>query len=702
MAEMAVNLEIVKAEGLRDADWIGSSDPYVLVRHKETKTELFRTKISKDGKNPVWNEGKQVNGVIDGDVITFEVFDDDDNKDDDSLGKCEYTLGLSFEGAVDLIGGKGAKLYISISSLIAAGEEETPKRDSVASKASQRNSLASKRSSKQAVVNLEEENSSPLRSSLKSGAKDQALERTGTMKTQDPNEVNWDGFIPNNIMKLGPDLSAEDPSKKNPVICAFPRGEEGFGYEFKQPGEEDMSAHECLYKRMEENAAESQYWNHLGVLGGGEWEGQKYSEKECYEKAIELEWNNYDAWNNLGGAGGSEKHPQKECWEKWLKWGVDAETLNNLGACGGGKVEARELNTKECFEESIKMKRIDAKAWHNLGVIGGGNVDGTEYTAKECFEESLDLKPENAQCLNNLGVCGGGKVGSENYTAPQCFEKALALDPENATNWHNVALNTENAEARREGLQKAIQLKPDVPEFWNSLGQNGGGTINDEKVSPKECFEKACALDSKDAQAWISLADHGGTDEFPPYNCVQKALELDRDFPTAWLKLGMLGGGSVDGKEYDSKNAVIRALELKHDFGEAWNNLAIHEGGEVSGREYSQIDCLQNATDMAPMFAEPWFNLAALGGIEDDAKKNENACWQNVARIDPEDSEAWYRLGLAGGFDDPEKGRISAERCLSQAAELGHADAPNHLEFVQKSIKKQGSIASIKSRGSKA
>eukprot|EP00913_Durusdinium_trenchii_P007395 g6954.t1 len=100
----AYDLEVVviSAKGLRDADWMGSSDPYCVATVQGRGKTTFKTKVLKATKDPVWNEKSKVQDFHDGDApservvrmgaavgrdqIFFELFDQDGMGKHDKLG----------------------------------------------------------------------------------------------------------------------------------------------------------------------------------------------------------------------------------------------------------------------------------------------------------------------------------------------------------------------------------------------------------------------------------------------------------------------------------------------------------------------------------------------------------------------------------------------------------------------------------------
>eukprot|EP00930_Biecheleria_cincta_P099329 TRINITY_DN90966_c0_g1_i1.p1 TRINITY_DN90966_c0_g1~~TRINITY_DN90966_c0_g1_i1.p1 ORF type:complete len:705 (+),score=143.90 TRINITY_DN90966_c0_g1_i1:91-2205(+) len=87
-----LDLNIVSAEGLRDADWLpggGGSDPYCKVSVIGKGSSTFKTRTIKNQNNPAWREIGLLTDFVKGDKLLFEVYDYDFGKSDDLLGKVE-------------------------------------------------------------------------------------------------------------------------------------------------------------------------------------------------------------------------------------------------------------------------------------------------------------------------------------------------------------------------------------------------------------------------------------------------------------------------------------------------------------------------------------------------------------------------------------------------------------------------------------
>lgn len=114
-----VKVTIVSARGLRNADFVGKSDPYCECEVLGKSTSKLATAIIDDNLNPQWNYEAEITGYNVGDVLTFTVKDKDYIKSDDVLGRATLRtpqfLEAGFEGELPLSeAGKGVEAYLNV------------------------------------------------------------------------------------------------------------------------------------------------------------------------------------------------------------------------------------------------------------------------------------------------------------------------------------------------------------------------------------------------------------------------------------------------------------------------------------------------------------------------------------------------------------------------------------------------------------
>jgi hypothetical protein len=107
------------------------------------------------------------------------------------------------------------------------------------------------------------------------------------------------------------------------------------------------------------------------------------------------------------------------------------------------------------------------------------------------------------------------------------------------------------------GEESGMEDTPSNSSAWNSLGIQGGGTVQGTIYNKKDCFMKALQLNPNNANAWINIGfEGGGTVQGKIYNkkdCFMKTLQLDPNNAYAWKSLGVEGGGTVQGKSYSQQ-----------------------------------------------------------------------------------------------------------------------------------------------------
>lgn len=132
-AKIVVN--IISAEGLRNADWIGKSDPYCICEIQGKRETKFQTNVIGETLEPVWNFEKTVDDYVPGDVLEFTVMDKDPwPKSDDLLGRAALSSDmfypLGFVGTIRLLdAGTGIDAYLTVQISVQKAPEEVRLRE---------------------------------------------------------------------------------------------------------------------------------------------------------------------------------------------------------------------------------------------------------------------------------------------------------------------------------------------------------------------------------------------------------------------------------------------------------------------------------------------------------------------------------------------------------------------------------------------
>jgi len=117
----ALQVSVISAKNLRDADWIpfaGSSEPYCVVEIVGKPNSRHQTHRRAQGTNPVWNFTTEFAHFSEGDSLKFTVYDQDVGKKDDILGQVILKgdrVAAGFSGPLELEkAGAGHEAYIEV------------------------------------------------------------------------------------------------------------------------------------------------------------------------------------------------------------------------------------------------------------------------------------------------------------------------------------------------------------------------------------------------------------------------------------------------------------------------------------------------------------------------------------------------------------------------------------------------------------
>jgi len=113
-----VRLTIVSARGLRNADFIGKSDPYCICDIPGRSDVSMMTEVIENNLNPEWNHEAEIINYRIEDDLTFTVKDKDSFKSDDLLGvvtlACEKFIETGFEGELQLTNAGNTEAFLKI------------------------------------------------------------------------------------------------------------------------------------------------------------------------------------------------------------------------------------------------------------------------------------------------------------------------------------------------------------------------------------------------------------------------------------------------------------------------------------------------------------------------------------------------------------------------------------------------------------
>lgn len=260
--------------------------------------------------------------------------------------------------------------------------------------------------------------------------------------------------------------------------------------------------------------------------------------------------------------------------------------------------------------------------------------------------------------------------------AEQLYRQILEADPQLAEAWHllgMVAHSTGQSRIAVEFINRAIQLKSQVPAFHNNIGLVLQGLKDLPRAAAS--YQRALELQPDYAIAHNNLGnvckEQGRLSEAAA--CYRNALELKPDFAEAHNNLGIIC------KEQQDLDAAVlcyrRALELKPEFIEAHNNLGnvLRDAGQSEEAEA----CYRRCLELKPEFAEAYFSLGRL--LRDRGEyAGAESCLLKALGIKPDFPDAEHELGMVLQQQERhEEACVHYRRVLIR--QPGFADAHLHL-----------------------
>mmetsp|Transcript_48114 Transcript_48114/g.114334 ORF Transcript_48114/g.114334 Transcript_48114/m.114334 type:complete len:320 (-) Transcript_48114:57-1016(-) len=105
----------------------------------------------------------------------------------------------------------------------------------------------------------------------------------------------------------------------------------------------------------------------------------------------------------------------------------------------------------------------------------------------------------------------------------------------------------------------------DIDWLLLAESEEGQRMVDGQRVSRKHCLERALGCNPRLPNAWNSLGFEGGGTikgvNFSEIHCYETALRYDAKYVPAWFNLGYAGGGTVEGVKYSKMDCYKTALQ---------------------------------------------------------------------------------------------------------------------------------------------
>ena len=230
-------------------------------------------------------------------------------------------------------------------------------------------------------------------------------------------------------------------------------------------------------------------------------------------------------------------------------------------------------------------------------------------------------------------------------SAVELYEKALEIKPDVHEYWFNRGLTLFHLGFLEEAIasyDKAIEIKNDFYKGWYNRGRALGelGLLEDAITS----FNTAIEIRPNYQEAWssngLALLKLGRVDE--AIFSYDKSLELEPLDPENWYYRGLALSGIA--RYEDAIDSYDKALEIEPYLHDAWIDRGVALGQLTQWME--AIDSWDEALKITPDFYLTWFNRAVafdnLGHREEAV-----ASYDKALELQPNFPEAWYNRAVA-------------------------------------------------------
>ncbi len=324
------------------------------------------------------------------------------------------------------------------------------------------------------------------------------------------------------------------------------------------------------------------------------WQEKWQQASQYYQKAIIIQPNFVEAYRHLAHCWHKLGQPAKalECSDRALK--IEAEQTNrgkNTNQINSsfssnkseGAAATFQLETNPQLEPKPQLQSVEfyRQLAKNL------EQENQWQEAAICYRQALELNLSASACQQHL-------LPKDESTLPKI--EALTNSPESQLD-----------KAIRRYHQQA-KLQPNSAKIQTDLGNLY--KKKQQWQAAAACYEKAIALDSQNARAYLNLAK-----VFIKQGKLEKAAEF-----------------------------FYRALSLKPELAPAKNHFALGNTFVKQGKLEQAIDCYQRAVDLQPNFPEVYYRLGEIWSRRGQ-KRQAIDCFERAIILEPNNPKFHHYLG---------------------------------------------------------
>ena len=327
----------------------------------------------------------------------------------------------------------------------------------------------------------------------------------------------------------------------------------------------------------------------------------------------------------------------------------------------------------EIFEKPTKtvdrlLVRLDESANLVQQLASGLETPESEVIRELAIANERAAKSAEGFYYQGLAEARAGNLES----AVELYEQAVQIKPDVHEYWFNLGLtlfHLSDLEGAIASYDKAIEIKNDFYKGWYNRGRALGELelLEDAIIS----FNTAIEIRPNYQEAWssngLALLKLGRVDE--AIFSYDKSLELEPLDPENWYYRGVALSNNANYE--DAVYSYDKALEIEPLLHDAWVDRGVAQG--QLGEWAQAIDSWDEALKIRPDFYLTWFNRAVA--LDNLGRREEAvASYDKALEIEPNFHLAWYNRAVALFYlEEYEQAIFCYDRALQLKADYWEA-----------------------------
>jgi tetratricopeptide (TPR) repeat protein len=349
---------------------------------------------------------------------------------------------------------------------------------------------------------------------------------------------------------------------------------------------------------------------------------------DCYAKVVTIEPNLAAVYAKIGGW-----YVWQEKWQQASQYYQKAiiiqpsfvEAYRHLAYCWHKL--GQPAKALECSDRALKIEAEQTNRGKNTNQINSSFSSNKSEGATAAFEleTNLQLKPQHQLQSVEFYRQLAKNLEQENQwqQAALCYRQALEL---------NLSINTDRQQPLpKNDFELPKRLEASINSEDSQLDKAIRRYRQQAKLKPSAKIQTDLGNLYKKKREWEAAAA-----------CYQKAIALDSQYALAYLNLAKIF--VREGKSEQAADYLYRALSLKPELAPAKNHFYLGNTFFRQGKLEKAIDCYQRAVDLQPNFPEVYYRLGEIWSRRGH-KQQAIDCFERAVVLEPNNPKFYHRLG---------------------------------------------------------